>query len=150
MCVWLLPFIASASADGREGAMRISTLLVGIALAGCAPTAAQVIGWPAADADVDDNLTMDEFRYYWSSNRLFERMDDNDNGCVGRKEYTEFVIDEYEGDVYFNGLDDDHDGAICRQEMIPGWYNMFDTDKNGTLSRHEFNRSVDALEPELK
>ncbi|HSL70180.1 MAG TPA: hypothetical protein VK864_08045 [Longimicrobiales bacterium] len=130
--------------------MRISTLLLSFALAGCGATAAQTIGWPAADADETGSLTMDEFTYYWNSNELFERMDDNDNGCVSRKEYTEFVQDEYEGDVYFNGLDDDHDGTICRQEMIPGWYNMFDTDKDGILSRHEFNRSIDALEPELE
>ena len=130
--------------------MRISTLLLSFALAGCGATAAQTIGWPAADADETGSLMMDEFTYYWNSNQLFERMDDNDNGCVGRKEYTEFVQDEYEGDVYFNGLDENHDGAICRQEMIPGWFKMFDTDKNGRLSRHEFNLSIDALEPELE
>ena len=130
--------------------MRISTLLLSFALAGCGATAAQTIGWPAADADETGSLTMDEFTYYWNSNELFERMDDNDNGCVSRKEYTEFVQDEYEGDVYFNGLDEDHDGTICRQEMIPGWYSMFDTDKDGILSRHEFNLSIDALEPELE
>ena len=130
--------------------MRISTLLLSFALAGYGATAAQTIGWPAADADETGSLMMDEFTYYWNSNQLFERMDDNDNGCVGRKEYAEFVQDEYEGDVYFNGLDENHDGAICRQEMIPGWFNMFDTDKNGRLSRHEFNLSIDALEPELE
>lgn len=130
--------------------MRSVTALVSaLALAACS-TVATTIGFPAADADDNDALSQSEFHEFLTDDtKAYGNFDDNDDGMLNRTEYNEAVDDAYETDSFFRGLDRDSSGMLSQQEFIDGWFNIFDTDRNGTLTRREFEAAIDALEPEL-
>ncbi|MGH7460411.1 MAG: EF-hand domain-containing protein [Longimicrobiales bacterium] len=70
--------------------------------------------------------------------------------CLSRTEYNEAVDTKYETDSFFHGLDGDHSGSLTRDEFVRGWFNTFDTDKNDSLRRSEFEAAIGALEVELQ
>ena len=124
----------------------IPALAVSLLLAACA-TAATTIGFPAADADDNESLTRKEFDEFWDDTNLFERFDDDDDRALSLKEFQEAVDSEYE--AHFTHFDINKNNSLSASEMTCGWYDLFDADKSGTLSRGEFEKSIAGLEVEI-
>ena len=127
---------------------KFGALAAALTLAACA-TVASTVGFPAADADDDDLLSVAEFREFFDDTDAYERFDDNDDGMLSRTEYTEAVDSPYEADTYWHGLNIDHNDTLSRDEFIDGWFKMFDADKSNSLSRAEFENAIESLEVEL-
>lgn len=128
--------------------IKATLLSFAVALSACA-TAATTVGFPAADADDNDALSPAEFNEFFDDTDAFEKFDDDDDGFLNRTEYNEAVDSPYEADSYFTPLDANQDAKLDRSEFIGGWFGMFDGDKNGALSKGEFENAIESLEVEL-
>lgn len=125
------------------------TLVAALALtAGCS-SAVSTVGFPAADANDDDMLNRAEFEEFWDDTDAWERFDDNDDNMLSRTEYNEAVDANYEPDGYFRGLDTNNSGNLSRDELVGGWFNMFDMNKNGMLDDDEFDNAIESLNFEI-
>ena len=126
----------------------IAMFTVAVALAACA-TVATTVGFPAADADDNDLISVSEFRNVWDDMDIFEKFDDDNNGNLNRTEYNTAVDNPYETDTYWRGFDKNRDNMLSRDEFIDGWFTMFDADRSGSHNRSEFRSAMESLEVEL-
>lgn len=122
----------------------IAALAVSLLTAACA-TAPTPLGFanafPVADSNDTDAVSRKEFDDFWADTKLFKRADHNGDKALSPSEYQTAVA-SHQG--YFNQLDTNKDGVLTRFELLAGWYDLFDADKTGTLSRDEFARSLEA------
>ena len=123
----------------------LTTLAVSLALAACS-SATTTLGFPAADVNDDDAVSREEYLEFWNTTTAFAVYDVSGDGNLDRAEYGDAVDDAYDGDDFFIGLDRDMNHVLSQNEFVGGWYLMFDVDRNGVLSRDEYNAAINALD----
>jgi hypothetical protein len=124
----------------------IATLTLSLALAACSGNSSPTMGFPAADANDDDAVTPEEYLEFWKTTNRFADYDLDRDGGLNLHEYGEAVDDPYDGEEFFVGLDRNRDRLLSGEEFIKGWYMIFDVDRNGVLSRAEYDSAINALD----
>ena len=125
---------------------NIRALAVSLLITACAPAPAPLgfaAAFPAADANRSDAVSRKEFDEFWADHKIFKRFDRDGDSVLSLKEFAEAVGPKYE--EHFVQFDINRNNSLTRVEVMAGWYDLFDADRTGTLSRAEFDNSVRAL-----